>query len=193
MHARLVAVQSRVAAPVVSVAQSATADLRFCGSSTMVHTGAASASESAKGLLRHITHHLTGSVVDDDTCALFTAIERVTCSTPSCGGLRRSGARVCDRCGLATPARPPAVGYFIMARPRPPLVWLAPRMAPLHTIPGVHIKPHPPAARTDGLHPEDPFVTGQHLAPSSPSSYDRGLCAVIVATAWPTAATTSRC
>ena len=27
-----------------------------------------------------------GSAVDEDTCALFVAIERVTCSTPSCGG-----------------------------------------------------------------------------------------------------------
>ena len=38
------------------------------------------------------------------------AIER-GCSTPSCG---RSGARVCDRCGHATQARPPAVGDIIM-------------------------------------------------------------------------------
>ena len=42
-------------------------------------------------------------------------IERVTCSTPSCGRLRRSGVRVCNPCGQATPARPPAVGDIIMA------------------------------------------------------------------------------
>ena len=70
--------------------------------------------------MRHITLHHTGSVVDEDTCALFVAIERTTCSTPSCGGLRRSGARVCNRCGQATPARPPAVGDIIMEPPSAP-------------------------------------------------------------------------
>ena len=34
----------------------------------------------------------------------------------SCGCLRRSGARVCNRCGQATQARPPAVGDTIMER-----------------------------------------------------------------------------
>ena len=43
----------------------------------------------------------------EDTCALLEAIERVTCSTPS-------GARLCSRCGMATPARPPAVDDLIM-------------------------------------------------------------------------------
>ena len=83
--------------------------------------------QSSKGLMRHITHHHTGSVVDEDTCAPFVAIERVTCSTPSCGGFRRSGAKVCNRRGQATPARPPAVGDIIMD----PVTWLAPRIAPM--------------------------------------------------------------
>ena len=48
--------------------------------------------QSAKGLMRHITHHHPDSVVDEDIRALFVAIERATRSTPSCGGLRRSGA-----------------------------------------------------------------------------------------------------
>ena len=104
-RARIAAVQSRVAA----------------GSLVPFHDGSYWCSkcprrgfQSAKGLMRHITHLHTGSVVDEDTCALLEAIERVTCSTPSCGGLRRSGARLCSRCGMATPARPPAVDDLIM-------------------------------------------------------------------------------
>ena len=38
--------------------------------------------------MRHVTCQRAGSTVDEPTCALFVAIERVTCSTPSCGGLR---------------------------------------------------------------------------------------------------------
>ena len=60
------------------------------------------------------------------------------------------------------------------------LVWLALRMAPLHPFP-VHAS-NSPAAATDGLHPEDPFVTGQHLAPlplQLPPAHDRGHCAVL--------------
>ena len=104
-RARIAAVQSRVAA----------------GSKVPFHDGSYWCSkcprrgfQSAEGLMRHITHLHTGSVVDEDTCALLEAIERVTCSTPSCGGLRRSGARLCNRCGMATPARPPAVDDLIM-------------------------------------------------------------------------------
>ena len=63
------------------------------------------------GLMRHVTHQHAGSVVDEVTCSLFTAIERVTCTAPACGGLRRVGARVCNRCGQA---RPPQVGDVIM-------------------------------------------------------------------------------
>ena len=51
--------------------------------------------QSAKGLVRHITHHHTGSVVDEDTRAPFVAIERVTCSTPSCGLQGRLRRTVC--------------------------------------------------------------------------------------------------
>ena len=66
------------------------------------------------GLMRHITHQHAGSIVDESTCSLFTAIERVTCTAPACGGLRRMGARVCNRCGQASQARPPQVGDVIM-------------------------------------------------------------------------------
>ena len=66
------------------------------------------------GLMRHITHQHAGSLVDESTCSLFTAIERVTCTAPACGGLRRMGARVCNRCGQASQARPPQVGDVIM-------------------------------------------------------------------------------
>ena len=63
------------------------------------------------GLMRHVTHQNAGSTVDEATCSLFTAIERVTCTAPACGGL---GARVCNRCGQASQARPPPVGDIIM-------------------------------------------------------------------------------
>ena len=52
--------------------------------------------------------------VDEATCSLFAAIERVTCTAPACGGLRRMGARICNRCGQASQARPPRVGDVIM-------------------------------------------------------------------------------
>ena len=52
--------------------------------------------------MKHITRQHVGSTVDEPTCALFVAIDRVTCSTPSCGGLRRAGARDCGRCGQAS-------------------------------------------------------------------------------------------
>ena len=54
------------------------------------------------GLMRHVTHQHAGSSVDEATCSLFAAIERVTCTAPACGGLRRMGARVCNRCGQAS-------------------------------------------------------------------------------------------
>ena len=66
------------------------------------------------GLMRHVTNQHAGSSVDEATCSLFMAIERVTCTAPDCGGLRRVGARVCNRCGQASQARPPRVGDIIM-------------------------------------------------------------------------------
>ena len=66
------------------------------------------------GLIRHVTHQYAGSSVDEATCSLFTAIKRVTCTAPACGGLRRVGARVCNRCGQVSQARPPRVGDIIM-------------------------------------------------------------------------------
>ena len=87
--------------------------LRFCLRSER-HRAASALAGVVRALVRHITHHHTSSFVDEDTCALFLAIERVTCSTPSCGGIRRSGARVCSRCGQATQPLPPAVGDIIM-------------------------------------------------------------------------------
>ena len=66
------------------------------------------------GLMRHVTHQHAGSTVDEATCSLFTAIERVTCTAPARGGLRRVGARVCNRCGQASQARPLRVGDTIM-------------------------------------------------------------------------------
>ena len=64
--------------------------------------------------MRHVTHQHAGSSVDEATCSLFAAIERVTCTAPACGGLRRMGARACNRCGQASQARPPRVGDVIM-------------------------------------------------------------------------------
>ena len=79
---------------------------------------------TVQGLMKHSTHHHAGSVVDEDTCALFVAIERITCSTPSCGGHRRASARVRNRCNMPSPARPPAVGDNIMGP------WARPRLLP---------------------------------------------------------------
>ena len=50
----------------------------------MAHTVAASVLArfpERQGPHEALTHHHTGSVVDEDTCALFVAIERDTCST----------------------------------------------------------------------------------------------------------------
>ena len=114
---RMAAVQSRVAAPIVSdprppppvPAFSPFRDGHFwC--SKCPHKGFT----TIPGLMRHITHQHAGSTVDEATCSLFTAIERVTCTAPACGGLRRVGARVCNRCGQASQAIPPRVGDIIM-------------------------------------------------------------------------------
>ena len=64
--------------------------------------------------MRHVTHQHAGSTVDEATCSLFTAIERVTSTTPTSDDLRHAGARVCNRCGQASQARPPRVGDIIM-------------------------------------------------------------------------------
>ena len=79
-------------------------------------TGAASvlAEASPPSPASCATHQHAGSSVDEATCSLFVAIERVTCTAPACGGLRRVGARVCNRCGQASQARPPRVGDVIM-------------------------------------------------------------------------------
>ena len=59
--------------------------------------------------MRHVTHQHAGSSVDEASCSLFAAIERVTCTAPACGGLRRMGVRVCNRCGQASQARSEAL------------------------------------------------------------------------------------
>ena len=107
--------------------------------------------------MKHITHYHAGSAVDEDTCALIVAIERVTCSTPSFGGLRRSGARVCKRCGQATLARPARFetsSWSPLARPR-----LLPTRRALRTKP----LPSPPRAggrrswsAASRIHPDEP-------------------------------------
>ena len=116
-RARIAAVQSRVAAPVVSdprppppvPAFSPFRDGHYwCSKCTRKGL------TTIPGLMRHVTHQHAGSTVDEATCSLFTAIERVTCTAPACGGLRRVGARVCNRCGQASQARPPRVGDTIM-------------------------------------------------------------------------------
>ena len=111
-RARIAAVQSRVAAPVVSGPVPVFSPFRdghyWC--SKCPRKGFT----TIPGLMSHIAHQHAGSTVDEATCSLFTAIERVTCTTPACGGLRRVGARVCNRCGQASQARPPRVGDITM-------------------------------------------------------------------------------
>ena len=119
-RARIAAVQSRVAALVVSGPQSATADpslLAFPRQRSLVQQVPSTRDfGSASGLMKHITHQHAGSTVEESTCAVFVAIERVTCSTPSCGSLQRAGARVCNRCGQASTALPSVIGDVIMVR-----------------------------------------------------------------------------
>ena len=116
-RARIAAVQSRVAAPVVSDPRPPPPVPVF----SPFRDGHYWCSKCPRkgfttipGLMRHITHQHAGSTVDEAACSLFTAIERVTCTIPACGGLRRVGARVCNRCGQASQARPPRVGDIIM-------------------------------------------------------------------------------
>ena len=59
--------------------------------------------------MRHVTHQHAGSTVDEP----WRLNRGVTCTTPTCGGLRRVGAKVRNRCDQATLARPwalPLVG-----------------------------------------------------------------------------------
>ena len=88
-RARIAAVQSRVAALVVSGPRAPAPTPAF----SPFHDGSYWCTKcprrwfrSVQELVRHTTHCHEGSAVDD-TCALFVAIARVTCATPSCGGL----------------------------------------------------------------------------------------------------------
>ena len=116
-RARIAAVQSRVSAPTLSEPRPPP-PVPPSRRSVMATTGAVSAhaevSPPSRDSCATSLTSTQGSFVDDSTCALFTAIERVTCTAPACGGLRRVGARVCNRCGQATQARPPQVGDVIM-------------------------------------------------------------------------------
>ena len=116
-RARIAAVQSRVAAPVVSDPRPpppVPAFSPFRDGHYWCSKCPRKGFTTIPGLMRHITHQHAGSTVDEATCSLFTAIERVTCTAPACAGLRRVGARVCNRCGQASQARPPRVGDIIM-------------------------------------------------------------------------------
>ena len=116
-RARIAAVQSRVAAPVLSDPRPPPPVPVF----SPFRDGHYWCSKCPRrgfttipGLMRHVTHQHAGSSVDEATCSLFAAIERVTCTAPACGGLRRMGARICNRCGQASQARPPRVGDVVM-------------------------------------------------------------------------------
>ena len=116
-RARIAAVESRVAAPAVSDPRPpppVPAFSPFRDGHYWCSKCPRKGFTTIPGLMRHITHQHAGSIVDESTCSLFTAIERVTCTSPACGGLRRMGARVCNRCGQASQARPPQVGDIIM-------------------------------------------------------------------------------
>ena len=93
-RARIAAVQSRVAAPVLSDPRPPPPVPVF----SPFRDGHYWCSKCPRrgfttipGLMRHVTHQHAGSSVDEATCSLFAAIERVTCTAPSCGGLRRMG------------------------------------------------------------------------------------------------------
>ena len=131
-RARIAAVQSRVAAPVVSDPRPpppVPAFSPFRDGHYWCSKCPRKGFTTIPGLMRHVTHQHAGSTVDEATCSLFTAIERVTCTAPACGGPRRVGARVCNRCGQASQARPPGWATSLWApsarlsavRTRPPL------------------------------------------------------------------------
>ena len=112
-RARIAAAQSRVAAPVLSDPRpppSAPVFSPFRDGHYWCSKCPRRGFTTIPGLMRHVTHQHAGSSVDEATCSLFAAIERVTCTAPGCGGLRRMGARICNRCGQASQARPPKVG-----------------------------------------------------------------------------------
>ena len=116
-RARIAAVQSRVAAPVLSDPRPpppVPAFSPFRDGHYWCSKCPRRGFTTIPGLMRHVTHQHAGSSVDEATCSLFAAIERVTCTAPACGGLRRMGARVCNRCGQASQARPSGVGDVIM-------------------------------------------------------------------------------
>ena len=90
-RARIAAVQSRVAAPVVSDPRPpppVPAFSPFRDGHYWCSKCPRRGFTTTPGLMRHITHQHAGSIVDESTCSLFTAIERVTCTAPACGGLR---------------------------------------------------------------------------------------------------------
>ena len=70
------------------------------------------------GLMRRITYQRAGSTVDEPTCALFVAIERVTCTVEVFDArVRGSAIAVARPPGTAPPSLPPpppAVGDVIM-------------------------------------------------------------------------------
>ena len=146
-RARIAAVQSRVAAPVVSdprppphvPAFSPFRDGHFWCSKCPRR-----GFTTIPGLMRHVTHQHAGSTVDEATCSLFTAIERVTCTAPACGGLRRVGARVCNRCGQASQARPGLPG------------WVTSLWAPLARLPAVRTRLW--STLTSMSHPVSPLI-----------------------------------
>ena len=116
-RARIAAVQSRVAAPVLSdprLPPPVPVFSPFRDGHYWCSKCPRRGFTTIPGLMRHVTHQHAGSSVDEATCSLFAAIERVTCTAPSCGGLRRMGARICNRCGQTSQARPPRVGDVIM-------------------------------------------------------------------------------
>ena len=136
-RARIAAVQSRVAAPVLSDPRPPPPVPVF----SPFRDGHYWCSKCPRrgfttipGLMRHVTHQHAGSSVDEATCSLFAAIERVTCTAPACGGLRRSGARICNRCGQARPGPPEWVTSSWALLVLPPIVrtwsWLTLKSPP---------------------------------------------------------------
>ena len=65
---------------------------------------------SPQGFMRHLTTMHAGEEVDMPMRDTLVAMQRCVCTDVTCGGFRRVGARKCNRCGMNTPARPPALG-----------------------------------------------------------------------------------
>ena len=71
------------------------------------------ATETAAGLMCHITRVHQGVRLDEAAVTTLRLLERGVCTDPGCVGFRRLGMRQCNRCGQSTSVRPPVEGDIV--------------------------------------------------------------------------------